>query len=394
VLFVLPLIVVAARGFDHVVMGPARARKAPSIALGGLATLGLAIYLAFQAGEGAMAHAVAAAGGRGALVAAIALLALTLAPRLGRRQGAWLIGALVALDLTLAGRGLVPSTAPAWLSQPPAFLQPVLTSPQRQVVFHMADWQGSLSQAGGLAKPPIPAQWGLATTLERDFDFTQLRWSFKAPRLFWKVIEENPRLAEPILRRRGVTAVVQFHPGTSWSGNRLVARDGMPPVEALMTKDAQAFATSVEQVAVFRGDDDWPRAILRAKTPIPTTAFLDGAQGVAEGPMSPAVVRTLMRTPVQAVFAIHAAGPGTSFIAINQTWDSGWRASLDSAPTRLYRAEVDLSGVLVPPGDHTLRLEYANPWLNVGLVISLLALVACLLLVLAARPQLGQSSPP
>ncbi len=393
VLFVFPLIVAAAQGFDYVVMGPRRARTAPRIVLGVLAMLGFAIYLGFHGGAGTMAYSVSMAGGRGGAVAAIALFALTLAPRLGRHKGAWLIGALVALDLTLAGRTLVPSTAPDRLTRPPAFLRPVLESLHDEVVFHLAEWQGSLSQTGGLANPPIPAQWGLATTMDRDIDFTQLRWSYQAAHLFWKVVETSPRLVEPMLRRRGVTAVVQFHPGTTWSGNRLVTRDGMPPVETLLTKDAQAFAFPVEQVAVFRGEEDWSRAILHAKTAISSTAFIDSQEGIEESPMSPAVVRDIKRTPMQVTFAIHAAGPQESFIAINQTWDPGWHAFLDSAEIRLHRTEVDLSGVLVPPGEHVLRLEYSNPWLYLGLAIALLALVGCLLLVLRRSGMHGAQSP-
>ena len=144
---------------------------------------------------------------------------------------------------------------------------------------------------------------------------------------------------------------------------------------------------------MFRGEEEWSRAILHAKTAISSTAFIDSQEGIEESPMSPAVVRDIKRTPMQVTFAIHAAGPQESFIAINQTWDPGWHAFLDSAEIRLHRTEVDLSGVLVPPGEHVLRLEYSNPWLYLGLAIALLALVGCLLLVLRRSGMHGAQSP-
>ena len=52
------------------------------------------------------------------------------------------------------------------------------------------------------------------------------------------------------------------------------------------------------------------------------------------------------------------------------TWHSLWWA---------------LSGVLVPPGQHSVELEYDDPWLRVGFLISLLAGFACLLLIAGPR---------
>jgi hypothetical protein len=93
------------------------------------------------------------------------------------------------------------------------------------------------------------------------------------------------------------------------------------------------------------------------------------------------------------LLAIDGRGPRSSFIAINQTWDDGWQATLDGAPTALLRTDVDLSGVVVPAGRHQVELVYGDPWVQAGVAVSLAAALACLVLILAhrVRPAGGRS---
>ena len=71
-----------------------------------------------------------------------------------------------------------------------------------------------------------------------------------------------------------------------------------------------------------------------------------------------------------------AAGPGPSFVAVNQTWDPGWEVELDGAPVPLVRTDLSLSGLLVPAGRHDLVLAYRSVPVMVGAGISLAALLA------------------
>jgi uncharacterized membrane protein YfhO len=84
-------------------------------------------------------------------------------------------------------------------------------------------------------------------------------------------------------------------------------------------------------------------------------------------------------------FAVGAQGPTPSFLAINQTWDPFWRASIDGQSVPLVRVDIALSGLVVAPGEHSIVLAYENPWLRAGMATSAGALLACLILILLAR---------
>jgi len=83
--------------------------------------------------------------------------------------------------------------------------------------------------------------------------------------------------------------------------------------------------------------------------------------------------------------ATPAAGPAASFIAVNQTWDQGWRARVDGILAPILRTDISLSGVLVPPGEHRVEFEYFDDALAAGLALSVVAALACLAMVLLAR---------
>jgi uncharacterized membrane protein YfhO len=103
------------------------------------------------------------------------------------------------------------------------------------------------------------------------------------------------------------------------------------------------------------------------------------------GPPAPATVTVADRTVGRVQLDVDGQGPGPSFVAINQTWDDGWQATIDGAPTRLVRTEIDLSGVVVPPGRHHVELAYTDRWVDVGFRVSLASGLACLGLVLWGR---------
>jgi len=81
---------------------------------------------------------------------------------------------------------------------------------------------------------------------------------------------------------------------------------------------------------------------------------------------------------------VRAAGPAPSFLAIDQTWDEGWRASIDGADAPLLRTDIALSALLVPPGAHRIDLAYGDPWIARGAIVSMVSLALCGALVLIA----------
>lgn len=55
------------------------------------------------------------------------------------------------------------------------------------------------------------------------------------------------------------------------------------------------------------------------------------------------------------------AQDGPAFIVVNDRFDPHWVATIDEEPTRIYRVNGLVRGVLVPPGAHRIRMRYQLP---------------------------------
>ena len=64
---------------------------------------------------------------------------------------------------------------------------------------------------------------------------------------------------------------------------------------------------------------------------------------------------------------------GTNFLIVSQVWYPGWRATLDGGEVPIFRVNHALMGLVVPPGEHSLRLEMTSPMLALGLGLALAA---------------------
>jgi len=390
-LFVLPVIVASAYGYDQVVMGARAARQRLAWILAGLAALatlgaaGITIFMKdFPAGfpwRVARGDALRVAG------AAVALL-LVLWPRLrwGRTTRALAVCVVLALDLVTAGRDVVHTTPVQALVTPPPSFQPLLNRASDDLIFHAAEWHPTLGNVEGAGKPPLPAQWGLAMTLENDFDLTFLRWTDEGTNAFWKVVREHPTLTTPLLQRRGVTAVVQFRQGAHWQEGHVAGPAGQSPVEVVFINNQQPIAFAAAHVEIVHGTEGWLTAVRRLQGQVRDSVCVDDATlAKFASPPSPALVDVRSRTPESIAIDVDAKGPNPSFVAFNQTWDEGWRLTVDERPASLLRTDVSLSGFVVPPGKHRALIAYADGWVDAGAAISMLAVLGCLGLVLAGR---------
>ncbi len=70
-------------------------------------------------------------------------------------------------------------------------------------------------------------------------------------------------------------------------------------------------------------------------------------------------------------------------LVLNTAYFPGWTATLDGAEAPLYRADILFQAVIVPPGEHTIVVEYAPPWVRPLLAFAALAWGAWLLALLA-----------
>jgi hypothetical protein len=390
-LFFFPTLVAASYGFDWLVMSRLRLRGFLSWALGSIVAAGLLLAAALSLWSAKIGRSFSTGDAvRDALRMSIVALGLGLALWLARnwhrqRRGLLLCG-LLCLDLVTVGRDLVPSVPVESLATPPEFLAPLLRPGRDDLIFHMAEWDPKHSEAGGLAKPPRPARWGLPMTLERDFDFTQLRWTFESTRAWMVTANDEQRLIEPLLERRGVTALIRFGPGVHWQGDRLVRPDGGPVVEVLFAEKANGFVFAASRVEIVRGTAGWQAKVRELGDEVVATACVEDDQLPAfTNPPGPAQLRLRRTSPEDFAVEVDARGPNPSFVAVNQTWDPNWRVTLDGKPARLIRTDLALSGLVVPPGSHRVVFEYRDAWVASGLAVSLVAGVGALLALLLAR---------
>jgi hypothetical protein len=407
-LFCLSLVIVAAHGFDWIAGGAGRARR--MAAWGFLATLvlGLVVSGLLLLGdrlparpwtrlgispriESQFAGVARVDALRVSAVALGGLLSLLLL-RKARRLGLLALVLWTAADLTGAGRKLVPSVSVERVLRLPDVARRLVDRPPPGPLFHLAAEDQSRALSRGLMKPPIPAQWGLAMTLERDVDLTALRWTARARELFWRAVRTSPAVMPPLLERRGVGAILKFTPGVRVVDGRLAGVSSTAgPLEVAITARPRPLAFAVARLVSLADDDSWADAVVGLGDEIPVTACVGGedARGLPARP-SPAEVAVVAFTPGSVVLDVGAAGPLPSFVAVNQSWDGGWSAFVDGVPVRLLRVDVALSGLPVPPGRHRVSLVYSDPWVTGGLVISVTALLMLLLVLLGpTRPFAG-----
>jgi hypothetical protein len=78
-------------------------------------------------------------------------------------------------------------------------------------------------------------------------------------------------------------------------------------------------------------------------------------------------------SPDRIALRLHA--PGAGFVRVLESWDPGWRATLDGEAVPALRADTFAMAVAVGPGEHHLELRYETPGSGAGAVGSLLSLL-------------------
>jgi hypothetical protein len=86
----------------------------------------------------------------------------------------------------------------------------------------------------------------------------------------------------------------------------------------------------VARIETVAGPEAWLETALRLSSQMRDTACVEESNlpAFVEAP-APADVRISSRTPNHLVADVVGQGPGPSFLAFNQTWDEGWRLTVD-----------------------------------------------------------------
>ena len=317
--------------------------------------------------------------GSTARTAALAGLALWLAARSAREHDARrrrLLAAalpiLILADLGGAHFWDAPTVPPSYWTDPPPAVTLIKADPARGRVL------GVRSQAArpGFASTPIdffptrdalawslPPVWGLASawgeTPIHDTRVDNFADASAAARLDVEGVSHllfgrGPVPPRPIPSERAGSATLLRNPG-ALPRARLLGR----PVYA---------ADRASATRALRALDPRERLVVEdPDRPLPADA-------------SPAGTATITRDEPERV-DVTTDCPSASYLFLADTFDPGWRATVDGRPAPIRPAQVAFRAVYLPPGRHSVAFRYRPAGWDLGLAISglgVLAIAFCL----------------
>ncbi len=71
---------------------------------------------------------------------------------------------------------------------------------------------------------------------------------------------------------------------------------------------------------------------------------------------------------------------GPALLVQSEAWSPGWQATVDGRPTSIVHAQIAMRGIYLDPGEHVIDEQFRTPGLWIGLLLSVLGLIATLVL--------------
>lgn len=386
------LLVFSSQVLDQLLGGDARLRRlAAGVTLATMAiAIGMLIGARAPAGSDELQaiaqHDWLLAAGRGAVLFGL-LLAL---PYLSRPVWLVLLGLFVTADLAQVMYEITPRWPAALFATAPPALQQLPRDRQPFRVFHEADWFRATPAArpyfrdSALAYPMlragvyphIPARYGVATVMERDYDRTALLPTTDFIAAMMELSQKRADWEAPLEAMSNV-----WYRGLHRRYESELARAGgdpsrVQPVAFVKVGEHPRYYFAEESVTVHNLHE-FVEALAGRKHAL-------RAAYVAEPvPVSRGVVRGWRETANTATVDVESAAAG--FLVISVTPHKYWRLTLDGRPVRAVVTNIGYQGVTVPPGRHRLEMRYRNPVVLAGAAISAVAVLSLLLVVSTMR---------
>jgi len=321
----------------------------------------------------------------GILLAAGALLAMTLAGKLRPSRFAMLALAFCAFDLTSASYRFIP------------FVRPSEIFPSTPMFRFLG------ARAGPHRVASVDATYGAGFELVYGLDsatgFNVIVHRTEKLLAVLGFEADAPRLtSEGILAARGRMLDlmnVKYLVATTWnrSAERLASRPDrfrpvfsdvgvrvfenlsvLPRAFLVPTSGAVVLTGDAAQLERVRAEDfDPARTVILSETP-PSPGTAD----VREKPDAPVVAGI---TSGSNAVQMSVAATETSILVLSQTWYPGWKALVDGRPRPLLRVDYGFTGTVVGTGLHSVQFVYEPASLRRGAALTGVALLVCLCLL-------------
>lgn len=295
---------------------------------------------------------------------------------LGRKTGSawavWLVPVLLALDLGLAARPILPTMARLPTTTTPLAALVNQDSVRPRVFRYDAgdpslDLRQDTLRGYETLEPSGATPFGIGHVV--DIDLNDVR----PPR--WRALEaavrsqRDERARLRLLARVGTTHLLvatrrRALPGLGYVGTATPTHG--PPISVFRLEGARPYASFTARAAQVPGIDASLTAMTSSTTP------LDLIHVPAPVVSASVAYAGQVRGEAQ-VLEVDAPVPG--YVVLAQRFDPGWQATVDGAPVAPLEADVLLMAVPVPAGRHQLVLEYRPSALVVGRALSLAALL-------------------
>ena len=191
-------------------------------------------------------------------------------------------------------------------------------------------------------------------------------------------------------------------------GPRAAALGGVGAVLVSAPRPAQAPPTeartlAIEEVAglprailvpesVVVAPEDAVRATLSQRVDPLQTVVLEEGPALARDPGwsdAGASARLVRRAPGRV--ELDATLPAPGVLVLFDSWEAGWRASVDGVSAPVLRADAAFRGVRLTAGTHRVEFSYAPPGLPEGIGLGLAGVLGLLLAALRLRSEAGET---
>jgi len=129
------------------------------------------------------------------------------------------------------------------------------------------------------------------------------------------------------------------------------------------------------RVAISPAIDPRRTVVLESGEPRPASPAWSDAE---------ASVRLVSRRPDRV--SLDARLPAAAVLVLFDSYEKGWRATVDGTPAEVLRADGAFRGVRLPPGPHRVELSYSPPGLREGLLLGVVGVLGTILATRRLRP--------